>query len=76
MWEMRHLLHLVLSPRDDLVLHLEGELHEVGAEAGYPDDQVPVLLRVSFGGQQGLPVRYGYRLQFAEVGLAVQRNSG
>lgn len=38
-----------LAPADDVVLNAVGELHKVGAEAAYPDDQIPVLLRVDLG---------------------------
>jgi len=44
----------LLSPLDDVVLRSLGQHREESAVSGYPDDQVPVLVRVDLGIQQGV----------------------
>ena len=40
----------MFRPGDDVLLHLRGQVDEELAEAGDPDDQVPVLVRMLLGG--------------------------
>ena len=47
---MSHLCRLFkLRSLNYLILYALGELHKIGAVAGYPDNQVSVVLRVLFG---------------------------
>ncbi len=47
-------LQLLLTPPNDIVLDLSGQVDEIGAVAGYPDDQVFILLWVLLSFQKQL----------------------
>ena len=46
----------LFCPGDDFILQLPAQVSEVIAVAGYPDDEIFILFRMSLGVPEGLPV--------------------
>jgi hypothetical protein len=49
-------LKVMLAPVYYIILDAGRKLCEIGAEAAYPDNEIPVIIRILFGGPQFIGV--------------------